>query len=77
MVTPLRPSAPPVSGVALLAISRHTAAMASVSISCVRPRVLKITAPVVMPSTAAVQAAAPRSTIGSLSPSLAARMPAV
>ena len=49
---PDRPSAPPVIGVARLAISRHSEAIASVSMRSVRPVVRRMTAPVAMPSSA-------------------------
>ena len=75
--TPERPSAPPVSVVALLAISRRTEVIASVSMRSVRAFVRRMMAPVLIPSKAPAAAAAASCTMGSLIPAFAARIPAM
>ena len=75
--TPESPSAPPVSELALFAISSTIEVMARVSMRSVSALVRRITAPVEMPSNAAVTAAPSSCRNGSLTPYLAPRMPAV
>ena len=64
------------SQVALLAISRMIDVIASVSMSSVRARVRRITAPVRAPSSPAAAPAATICTKGSVTPAFAPRMPA-
>ena len=76
-VTPDSPSAPPVSQLALFAISYTIEVIASVSIRSVSAFVRRITAPVAMPSSAAAAAAASNCRKGSVSPYFALSTPAV
>ena len=77
IVTPESPSLPPVSQLARFAISYRIDVMASVSMRSVSAFVRRISAPVAMPSSAAIAAAATSPMNGSLTPYLAERIPAV